>query len=307
MLNSNDVEIIGQVKSPGKYYFYDDMTLRDLLSMSIGFEDTTYWKSIFLGKAEIIRLDPKSSTSNVINVNLNDIINSEKDYNLQSKDKVVIHSNINFFDKKYIKIIGEVNIPGSYPLIKQKETLLSVIQRAGNFTPKALENGITIFRDKKYFQINENNANYEQNNNLIEQENSNKLRVAWSNFSLSLMPGDSIIVKEKPGAIYVLGNVYNPGLIEYRENKKLNYYLGASGGIKENTDKNGIIILKPNGVVVPRKWYSRPTIEDGSTIVVNSKEFSEPINTTQLATSWISIISSMITTILLAQQLQSSN
>ena len=53
------------------------------------------------------------------------------------------------------------------------------------------------------------------------------------------MPGDSIIVKEKPGAIYVLGNVYNPGLIEYRKNKKLNYYLGASGGIKkENTDKN---------------------------------------------------------------------
>ena len=306
MLNSNDVEIIGQVKSPGKYYFYDNMTLRDLLSMSIGFEDTTYWKSIFLGKAEIIRLDPQSSTSNVINVNLNDIINSEKDYNLQSKDKVVVHSNINFFDKKYIKIIGEVNIPGSYPLIKQKETLLSVIQRAGNFTPKALENGIAIYRDKKYFNVNENNANYEQNS-FLERENSEKLRVAWSNFNLSLMPGDSIIVKEKPGAIYVLGNVYNPGLIEYRKNKKLNYYLGASGGIKENTDKNGIIVLKPNGVVVPRKWYSRPSIEDGSTIIVNSKEFSEPINTTQLATSWISIISSMITTILLAQQLQSSN
>ena len=121
------------------------------------------------------------------------------------------------------------------------------------------------------------------------------------------MPGDSIIVKERPGAIYVLGNVYNPGLIEYSENKKLNYYLEASGGIKDNTDKKGIIILKPNGVVVPRKWYNRPSIEDGSTIVVNSKEFSEPINTTQLATSWISIISSMITTILLAQQLQSSN
>ena len=53
MLNSNDVEIIGQVKSPGKYYFYDNMTLRDLLSMSIGFEDTTYWKSIFLVKLKL--------------------------------------------------------------------------------------------------------------------------------------------------------------------------------------------------------------------------------------------------------------
>ena len=109
--------------------------------------------------------------------------------------------------------------------------MLSVIQRAGNFTPKALENGIAIYRDKKYFNVNENNANYEQNS-FLERENSEKLRVAWSNFNLSLMPGDSIIVKEKPGAIYVLGNVYNPGLIEYRKNKKLNYYLGASGGIK---------------------------------------------------------------------------
>ena len=43
---------------------------------------------------------------------------------------------------------------------------------------------------------------------FLSEKIPEKLRVAWSNFNLSLMPGDSIIVKEKPGAIYVLGNVY---------------------------------------------------------------------------------------------------
>ena len=57
---------------------------------------------------------------------------------------------------------------------------------------------------------------------------------------------------------------------------------------------------------MPKKWYSSPKIIDGSTILVNQRPIQEPFNITQFATNWTSIISSMITAIILAKQLQLS-
>ena len=117
------------------------------------------------------------------------------------------------------------------------------------------------------------------------------------------MPGDSIIVKEATRTINVSGEVFNPGIIEYREGKSLRYYLNSAGGITNNGDKSNIIVIHANGVVSPKKWYSSPKIDDGATVIVNSKEIVEPLNITQFATNWTSIISSMITAIVLSQQL----
>ena len=117
------------------------------------------------------------------------------------------------------------------------------------------------------------------------------------------MPGDSIVVKEKPGVVNIIGEVYNPGLIEFVENKSLDYYLDAVGGLAPNGNKKGIIIINPNGVVSPVKRFRRETIDDGSTIVVNQKPPSEPFNPTAFATNWASIISSMVTAIVLSRQL----
>ena len=39
------------------------------------------------------------------------------------------------------------------------------------------------------------------------------------------MPGDSIVVKQITSTVNVSGHVYNPGLIEYRNGRKINYLL----------------------------------------------------------------------------------
>jgi hypothetical protein len=62
-------------------------------------------------------------------------------------------------------------------------------------------------------------------------------------------------------------------------------------------------VIYANGVVIPKKWYSNPRLKDGSTIVVNKKEQQEPLNVTQLATNWTSIISSLITAVILTRQI----
>ena len=97
LANTNQVEIIGRVKAPGKYYFNEGMMLSDLFKLSSGFDDTTFWKSVYNKKAEIIRRYQRYEEE--INVDLNEILNNNIDYELNNLDKVVIHANLNFLKK----------------------------------------------------------------------------------------------------------------------------------------------------------------------------------------------------------------
>jgi protein involved in polysaccharide export with SLBB domain len=293
------VEIIGQVKVPGVYHYYNGMTLKDLLALGGGFEDSTFWKSVYHDQAEIIRRDPESRYENVIKINLADIYNSngDKDIPLQNLDRVVIHANSNYFEKDNIYISGEVNIPGAYPLVSDNETLQSILSRAGKLTPKALKNGISIYRDKKYFEIT-----LSQNAVFLDSKNA-KVRVAWQNESITLMPGDSVVVKESTGTVNVSGQVYNSGLIEFRRGKPLRHYINSAGGVTEKGNKRSIIVIYANGVVSPNKWYATPKIEDGATIIVNEKVPAEPFDVTQFATNWTAIVASMVTAVVLSKQL----
>ncbi len=316
-----EVEVIGQVKKPGKFYFYPGMTLKDLIDLSGGFEDSTFFKSVYQLRGELVRRNPLKRYETVFNVNIKEIVDGKSSQKifLQNLDRFVVHANLNYYEKENILILGEVKIPGSYPITSDKETLEALLARAGGVTNKSLENGISIYRYKKYFESNlSKSANFNDsviNNDIlpgfddetpeitVQNKEELRLRVGWQNKNIILMPGDSIIIKEKTNTIFISGAVYNPGVLEYRKGKSIRYYLNVAGGITDLGNRNGIIVLYPNGVVMPKKWYRSPKIIDGSTILVNQKPIQEPFNITQFATNWTSIISSMITAIILAKQL----
>ena len=274
------VEISGQVKSPGKYHFYQGMMLSELIDISGGFEDTTFWKSVYKERAEIVRRKDSQRYEDIIQVNLVDLINEKIDYKLESLDRIVIHANLNFFEKKHIKIAGEVKVPGDYPMIRDGESLLSIINRAGGFTENSFQDGIEIYRDT--------------------------LRVVWNNLSISLFPGDSIIINQKPGTVEVAGEVYNPGLIEFDKFKSLSYYVESAGGLTKIGDKNDIIVIYPNGEVKPKTRFSSPTIKEGSKIIINEKVVNPSFSIADFANTSLSLISSVVTILVLAQQISSN-
>ena len=325
----NKVEIIGQVKKPGSYYFKQGMTIKELIELSGGLSDSTFWKTVYQKKAEIIRRNPNNPYEKVISVNLSSLLNDKsKDILLQNLDRFVIHANPNFFKKSNVQIVGEINIPGSYPIIKSGETLTSLINRSGGLTENALDEGISIFRNKKYFYkeikirnnyqfLNDNSQNTEQNEyekivkneyiNNIENENKEKwVKVAWKNKNIALMPGDSIVVRQSTGTVNVYGEVYNPGLIEFQKGQSLKYYLDNAGGPTINGSSKNIIVIYANGVVAPNKLFSSPKIKDGSTIVVNKKEYKEPFKLAEFTSSVLSIISTTVTILVLSQQLSNN-
>ena len=306
----SEVEIIGQVKRPNVYYHYPGMTLKDLILLGGGFSDSTFLNSVYKGRAELVRKNPLSRFEEVIKIDLSKVINGGVGGNilLQNLDRFVVHANLNFFEKENIQILGEVNIPGMYPLTLENESLSSFLDRAGGLTTKALNDGIEIYRDSKYF----NNINefikpiYEDNLiepvQLEENKEPSRIRVAWKNKKILLMPGDSVVVKENTRTIKISGEVYNPGLVEFRKGKSLRYYINSVGGITNKGSRTDIIVVYANGLVSPKKWFFSPKVENGSIIIINRKPLQEPFDLTQFATNWTSIIASVITTIILSKQ-----
>lgn len=312
--STSQVEIIGRVKKPGFYHYYPGMTVKELINLSGGFNDTTFFKSVHQSQAELIRRDEKSRYEKVIILDLKKLLNDENstDLSLQNLDRIIVHSNFNFFERKNIQISGEIKIPGFYPLLSNDETLESIIDRAGGFSSKALKNGISIYRDKTFFEeppedkilnelLPESSINLEQNKKYQEEEN--RLKLAWTGENVILMPGDSIIVKEKVGAVFVTGEVYRPGLVEFQKGKSIRYYLNSAGGINNYGNRNNVVVVLPNGITKPWRRLRAPKIADGSTIVVYRKADVTPINATEFASNMASLISSFVTVILLSKQI----
>ncbi len=275
----NKVELIGQIKRPGTYTFSKDMNVKNLIDLGGGFDDTTFIKSVYLERAEIVRRNHRSRYESVIEINLLKAINNNQSHNikLQNLDKLVIHSNLNYFEKENVLILGEVNIPGSYPVIKDNESMESLINRAGGFTSKSFPQGIEIYRDS--------------------------IRVAWQNMRIPIFPGDSIVIKQKPGVVMIEGEVYNEGMVEFQKGKSVSYYINAAGGIKENGDRSNITVMHANGFVVPRKRFRPVRVYDGSKIIVNRKNEKPPIDFISIA----NVASSALTIMVLLNQLSSTS
>ena len=309
------VQLIGQVKAPGYYNYFEGMKLSKLLDLGSGFEDTTFFKSVYSLQAEIIRRNPSNRFEDIINVNLNDLLDSSGsiDYSLQNLDRVVVHANSNYHERSNIKVSGEVKIPGDYPLLSNNETLKSILRRSGGLTELALENGIAIYRDKNYFDEpprNEildqiQNIEFSRNEDNDAKEELTKIKLGWKGMDVNLMPGDSIVVRARTGSVFVTGEIYNPGLVEYQEGKSVNYYIGSAGGVNNYGDRNNVVVVLPNGITKPKRFLRYVNISDGSTIVVYRKADISPFDINQFATTTASLLSSLVTIFVLYQQISS--
>ncbi len=290
------VEIIGQVKKPGKYLYFSGMTVKNLVDLSGGLSDKSFLKSVYLDKTHIVRRNPDKKYEEVLSVDLKQVINEGPDSKilLNNHDKYVVYPNSNYYENENVMITGQVNIPGSYALKSDNETLESILKRSGNLTSKALTDGISIYRNKKYFT-----SKYDFIN---EDLKSDRIRVAWKDKGIILMPGDSITVKESTGTINIMGEVFNPGIIEYQKGRTISFYINSAGGITNSGDRKNIVIIYANGLVSPKKRLRSAPVRDGSTIIVNKKDAIEPFDLTEFISNWTSLITTIMTAVLLTRQ-----
>jgi protein involved in polysaccharide export with SLBB domain len=312
------ITIDGEVKNPGVYPYYENLTLNDLL-VQVGGLTGSASKRVEIArmiKSESIN-DSDTKRVEVFNLELTPENNEQlKNFTLEPFDVVNIRKMPVYEIPSTVIVNGSVVYPGKYVLANKKESVYSVVMRAGGLTEDANFEGLKIKRPIKKAQIEDiENVSTNVNGNNSEDELSKKLQndiryatipVNWEKIvkdkdhysNVTLFSGDEIIVSKFNEGVKVAGNVLLTSEIPYRKGKNFNYYIDAVGGIDSKGWKKKAYIIYPNGKAAVAKSFlffkSYPKVLPDSQIVVPEKPERVKMSTGE----WVSI-GSVITSLAL--------
>jgi protein involved in polysaccharide export with SLBB domain len=251
----SEVKIFGQVKRPGNYPA-NNMSLKNILDIAGGFDDPTFRKTI-LEDITILRKDEDNFYSKEIVVPYNDADNVK----LAVDDRIFVYKNINYGNVYTYSIGGQVNKPGMYPLNSTDLTIDQAIKLAGGLTELANPNNISL---RKQYQESDSNGNTVTSNQIVNN--------ATGEFKIGINSVINVLPYEN--TVSVEGNIYNPGLVAYYENKNFKEYIRLAGGFKDKTFKKKIYIKRANGSIekpVGMFNYDKKQVFPGDTIVIPRK------------------------------------
>ena len=150
-------------------------------------------------------------------------------FTLQHNDIVVVRKNPNYVPQRVVKIMGEVNYPGTYVLERKSENLMELVQKAGGPTSEAFLFGSTFTRDGKRLMIDLEK--------LVNGQDEDQ--------DVILTNLDEIFIPRKPNTVFVTGEVNKPGLYKFVDGEDVKDYVDKAGGTTDSS--NYIIYTKANG------------------------------------------------------------
>lgn len=258
-LADKSVSILGAVKFPGTYEYIKNQKLSELILFSGGFLAKAKTDSI-----EIIRFKEDNKTQYSLFISKEEI--ETKDFTLMNKDKVVIRDIPEYLKDNSILIEGFVKYPGVYSIIDNKTTLTEIIQRAGGFTDKASLFDATLERrigtesiDPEFERLKlipRQDMTDDEYDYYKSKSRSRSGKVVVDFFELfvnknieediTLRRNDKITVPEKKNYIIMIGQVVNPGAIEFKEGLTYSDYIKLAGGYGWRALKSDVRIVKVN-------------------------------------------------------------
>jgi len=313
------VTVDGEVKNPGEYAFYDNLTLNDLV-IQVGGLTGSASKRVEIARMvksdEIDDANPKRIELVELEITAD---NNEqvKNFVLKPFDVINIRRMAVYEKPQMVTISGAVAYPGKYVLANKKESVYNVVMRAGGLTSVANLEGMKIKRPIKQEQIDELkrvDLNLPKNDTLKE-DLAKKLKedlkyatipLDWKKIvkdkehysNVTLFPNDEIEVSTFNEGVKVTGNVLLNSEIPYRNGKGFKYYINAVGGVDSKGWKKKAYIIYPNGKASVTGSFlffrSYPKVTPDSQIVVPEKPETKKMSTGE----WVSI-GSVITSLAL--------
>ncbi|OXA92175.1 SLBB domain-containing protein [Flavobacterium hercynium] len=312
------VTIDGEVKNPGEYEFYENLTLNDLVIQVGGLTGSAS------KRVEIARMvksdaiddnDPKRVQ--LIDLEISADNNEQiQNFELMPFDVINIRRMAVYEKPQIVKISGAVTYPGKYVLANKKESLYNVVMRAGGLTAVANLDGMKIKRpikDEQIQQLKSVNLNIEKDTlNKLSKKLKDELKFAtipinWEKIvkdknhysNVTLFPGDEIEVAVYNEGVKVTGNVLLTSEIPYRKGKGFKYYINAVGGVDSKGWKKKAYVIYPNGKAAVTGSFlffrSYPNVTPDSQIVVPQKPEAKKMS----AGEWVGI-GSVLSTMTLA-------
>ena len=275
------VAISGAVRRGGQFPFHEGMTVRDLVLLAGGLE-----QSAFLTEAEIARLPADRSNGRTAITSRIPLDSSyifergpdgrylgppglpapsgpHEEVVVQPYDNVLILRQPNWELQRTAVIGGEVRYPGRYSLRTKTEKLSELIERAGGLTADAYANGVVFYRTNGVGRIG--------------IELPRVLRDPKNVDNLPLQDGDSVYIPRYNAVVNVTGAVNSPIAVTWQPGATLDYYIRAAGGGAQKADVKRAYVKQPNGKVESRSPHfllpdGTPKPEAGSTVFVPERD-----------------------------------
>lgn len=254
------VSVDGAVKIPARYELNENQNLSEALAYAGGLTNLADVRNIFLDRI----LDGQVKSLPISNFKQFDDILAE------DADKIFIRK----YSLRSINIEGAVLRPGRY-LVSEGESINDIIDKSGGYTENAYPFG-AVYENARALTINKMAKELLYNDfidNIIQASQKNptgstdlssiiELTETLANTipngrivvdlldntnSQIIRDGDKLTIPEKPGHIYIYGEVSYEGALKYIDDESLDYYISGSGGIKETANEKAIYVLHPNG------------------------------------------------------------
>jgi polysaccharide export outer membrane protein len=299
------VAIGGAVKRGGRFAYHEGMTLRDLVLLASGVQESAY-----LREAEIARLPETREggrTATTVRVPLDSTYLFERkpggeyvgppglafpasgapEVLLRPYDNVLILRQPNWELQRTVTLSGEVRFPGAYALKTKTERLSDVIQRAGGLTDEAYADGIIFNRlqgsvGRVGVELSKALGRYDSSDNLI------------------LRDGDNITIPAFNSVVTIRGAVNQPSTVAYVAGRSIEYYIDAAGGPSKLADEGRAYVVQPSGKLesIRRRTLlpsSMPEPRPGSIVTVPEKDPADRKDYTAIVSSVASIIATLVT------------
>ncbi|MEX1146837.1 MAG: SLBB domain-containing protein, partial [Sphingomonadales bacterium] len=229
-----------------------------------------------------------------------------------------------------VLLSGEFRRPGVYN-IRRGETLTELIERAGGLTNQAYPYGAVFTRERVRqaqqdgFKRTERELNMGLATAALKQRELNaEVLVAAQQLAeriattealgrvvtevdpaalelrpeadTVLEPGDQIHIPKRPNYVLILGDVLNPGAVQFEAGKNVQDYISEAGGIQRTADKGRLFVVLPNGVARPVRMSSwtrsdNLMVPPGASIIVPKDV--EPLDTLMLVRDLTAILSQL--------------
>jgi protein involved in polysaccharide export with SLBB domain len=317
--DNNFVSIEGNVRKPGLISWRENMTLRDLLLSAGGISESGDSSTIEISRRiRNANVDKANhNESQVFNVDLSGEDDLSKDVLLQPYDIVTVKTLPGYNTQRTVLVLGDIKSPGRYGLKKSADKISDLFKRVGGFKASADSSSITIRRSvksnltvaerEKLFQrilnINPDSLSLHprlkdelyKSYDLISVNLTSALSNPNSSDNLVLEDGDVLTINRSSNLVRISGEVYNPTIIPYKENKNLKYYVQQAGNFTPYARKSGALVVYPDGKAASVKhflWFkSYPSVTPRSEIFVPQKIKT---NRTRLGTGELALIVSAL-------------
>lgn len=296
------IAVNGAVRRPGAYPVVGNVSLSSLVAATGGLS-----REVDLTRVEVARAitdsvqgiaDSSRGFVNVAELGADKVVVGPGD---------AVRFNAVFLDRDSgpVYLAGEFIRPGYYD-IRRGERLSELIARAGGLTEQAYPYGAIFTREpvKRIQQIGFQRAARELTSAIAVAAVQNEVDIAgllqFQQFArqldavealgrvvieadptvlqvrpeldVVLQPGDRLYMPKRPNFVVVIGDVLNPGAMQFISGNSADTYIRQAGGLQYSADEDRVFVVYPNGAAEPlgvTVWNYNPVqIPPGSTIVV---------------------------------------